>query len=91
MGARAPRRSASGKVERHGTPLPVVALTAHAMANEKRALLQSGMDDYLTKPISERQLAQVVLKWTGLALRNQVPERVTEGLRPRGAVAGSGP
>jgi len=62
--------------------LPVVALTAHAMANEKRALLQSGMDDYLTKPISERQLAQVVLKWTGLALRNQVPERVTEGLGP---------
>jgi two-component system sensor histidine kinase BarA len=64
--------------ERHGTPLPIVALTAHAMANEKRALLQSGMDDYLTKPISERQLAQVVLKWTGLALRNQGPERTNE-------------
>ncbi|NWD92324.1 response regulator, partial [Pseudomonas sp. K5002] len=64
--------------ERHGTPLPIVALTAHAMANEKRALLQSGMDDYLTKPISERQLAQVVLKWTGLALRNQGPDRGTE-------------
>ncbi|MDR9752352.1 response regulator [Pseudomonas sp. SZMC_28357] len=61
--------------ERHSTPLPIVALTAHAMANEKRALLQSGMDDYLTKPISERQLAQTVLKWTGLALRNQAPER----------------
>ena len=61
--------------ERHCTPLPIVALTAHAMANEKRALLQSGMDDYLTKPISERQLAQVVLKWTGLALRNHAPER----------------
>lgn len=64
--------------ERHGTPLPIVALTAHAMANEKRALLQSGMDDYLTKPISERQLAQVVLKWTGLALRNQGLERASE-------------
>jgi two-component system sensor histidine kinase BarA len=48
------------------------------MANEKRALLQSGMDDYLTKPISERQLAQVVLKWTGLALRNQGPERISD-------------
>ncbi|XVJ46867.1 response regulator [Pseudomonas sp. UBT] len=68
--------------ERHGTPLPVVALTAHAMANEKRALLQSGMDDYLTKPISERQLAQVVLKWTGLALRNQGPERTTDSFGP---------
>ena len=51
-------------------PLPIVALTAHALANEKRALLQGGMDDYLTKPINERQLAQVVLKWTGLALNN---------------------
>ncbi|WP_068828636.1 response regulator [Pseudomonas sp. BMS12] len=57
--------------ERERSPLPIVALTAHALANEKRALLQGGMDDYLTKPISERQLAQVVLKWTGLALRDQ--------------------
>jgi two-component system sensor histidine kinase BarA len=58
-------------------PVPIVALTAHALANEKRALLQSGMDDYLTKPISERQLAQVVLKWTGLALRKQGSEHIS--------------
>ncbi|WP_416426409.1 response regulator [Pseudomonas sp. App30] len=58
-----------------GPALPIVALTAHAMANEKRALLQSGMDDYLTKPISDRQLAQVVLKWTGLVLRTRTSER----------------
>ncbi len=56
--------------ENERNPLPIVALTAHALANEKRLLLQGGMDDYLTKPINERQLAQVVLKWTGLALRN---------------------
>ncbi|WP_295470793.1 response regulator [uncultured Pseudomonas sp.] len=62
------------EAERQSSALPVVALTAHAMANEKRSLLQSGMDDYLTKPISERQLAQVVLKWTGLALRAPTPE-----------------
>ncbi|UVJ42917.1 response regulator [Pseudomonas sp. LS1212] len=63
-----------------GAALPIVALTAHAMANEKRSLLQSGMDDYLTKPISERQLAQVVLKWTGLALRSQRNERASESV-----------
>jgi len=51
------------------SPVPVIALTAHALANEKRALLQAGLDDYLTKPISDRQLAQVILKWTGLSLR----------------------
>nr|WP_255263706.1 response regulator [Pseudomonas aegrilactucae] len=58
--------------------LPIVALTAHAMANEKRALLHSGMDDYLTKPISERQLSQVVLKWTGLQLGSPASERSAE-------------
>ena len=55
------------------SPVPIVALTAHALANEKRALLQGGMDDYLTKPIGERQLAQVVLKWTGLVLHSPAP------------------
>ncbi|GLO57062.1 histidine kinase [Pseudomonas putida] len=61
-----------------GSPLPIVALTAHAMANEKRALLHAGMDDYLTKPISERQLAQVVMKWTGLSLGVPQQERLAE-------------
>ncbi|MDH0301131.1 MULTISPECIES: response regulator [unclassified Pseudomonas] len=61
-----------------GPALPIVALTAHAMANEKRALLHSGMDDYLTKPISERQLAQVVMKWTGLSLDTPQQERAIE-------------
>lgn len=63
-----------------GSPLPIVALTAHAMANEKRALLHSGMDDYLTKPISERQLAQVVMKWTGLSLGAAPLERQEQQL-----------
>ncbi|TXI28610.1 MAG: response regulator, partial [Aquipseudomonas alcaligenes] len=43
--------------QREVEPVPIVALTAHALANEKRALLQGGMDDYLTKPIDERLLA----------------------------------
>ncbi len=55
--------------------MPIIALTAHALANEKRALLQGGMDDYLTKPIDERQLVQVILKWTGLALGEPRDER----------------
>jgi two-component system sensor histidine kinase BarA len=59
--------------ERSGnhTATPIIALTAHALSDEKRALLHSGMDDYLTKPINEQQLAQVVHKWTGLQLRTQ--------------------
>nr|WP_286010368.1 response regulator [Serpens gallinarum] len=59
------------EAEQQSSQLPIIALTAHALANEKRGLLQGGMDDYLTKPISEHQLAQVVLKWTGFSLQNQ--------------------
>ncbi|MEP9316738.1 ATP-binding protein [Pseudomonas sp. LABIM340] len=61
--------------DREVSPVPIIALTAHALANEKRALLQGGMDDYLTKPIDERQLVQVILKWTGLALGEPRDER----------------
>jgi len=43
---------------------PLVALTAHALANERKSLLNSGFDDYLTKPLSEDQLINTLSKWT---------------------------
>lgn len=49
-------------------PRPVIALTAHALAEERRKLLQCGMNDYLSKPISPDQLAHCVRRWTGVAL-----------------------
>lgn len=50
--------------EKPGHHVPIIALTAHALENEKQAILCAGMDDYLTKPIDENELQQVILRWT---------------------------
>jgi two-component system sensor histidine kinase BarA len=42
---------------------PVVALTAHMLADEIDQLLNSGMDDYIVKPINELYLRSMLLKW----------------------------
>ncbi len=57
----------AGKLICQGGPnmkTPLIALTAHALPNERKQLLQEGFDDYLTKPISEEQLAHTLRKWT---------------------------
>lgn len=43
--------------------LPIIALTAHSLSDEKEKLLNSGINDYVGKPISQNQLIQVLEQW----------------------------
>ncbi len=55
------------KLESEGFPrMPIIAMTASAMQEDKDACLSSGMDDYVSKPVELRQLCAVLGRWLPL-------------------------
>ena len=43
--------------------IPIIALTAHEMADVHEKCLNAGMNDYLVKPVSPQALAEIIGKW----------------------------
>ncbi|MDO9118980.1 MAG: PAS domain S-box protein [Nitrospira sp.] len=49
--------------EQPGTRLPIIAMTANAMAGDREHCLASGMDDFVSKPVKSQDLHRVLTQW----------------------------
>ena len=45
-----------------GKRTPIVALTAHAMKGDRERCLEAGMDDYISKPINNKELTDALTR-----------------------------
>jgi CheY-like chemotaxis protein len=50
-----------------GLKTPIIAMTAHAFQSERKKCLSYGMNDYISKPVHERQLYELIVRYACVA------------------------
>jgi CheY-like chemotaxis protein/HPt (histidine-containing phosphotransfer) domain-containing protein len=70
-GLEATRRIRSGDSQVLNPDIPIVAMTANAMEGDRELCLEGGMDEYISKPISQKELIRVL----ALYLKPVAPEK----------------
>jgi polar amino acid transport system substrate-binding protein len=53
-----------------GSRIPVIAVTAHAIEGDRERCLAAGMDDYISKPVTQEKLKHVLSRWLKVENKN---------------------
>lgn len=56
--------------------LPIIAMTAHAMTEDRAKSLAAGMNDHITKPVNPRQLANALQHWLRIEGEKEGPRQL---------------
>lgn len=64
--------AATRAIRATGDATPILALTANAFAEDRRACLEAGMDDHLVKPLDAASLRAALARWTKRDIRAKV-------------------
>jgi PAS domain S-box-containing protein len=86
--AHAIRKWESGRWKREGPPLPIIAMTAHAMAGDHAKSIAAGMNDHITKPLDPGLLSKTLAQWipAGRACRRAPMVCSPSAGRPRAGI-----
>jgi CheY-like chemotaxis protein/HPt (histidine-containing phosphotransfer) domain-containing protein len=68
--------------------IPIVAMTAHGLQEDRERCLEAGMNDYVTKPVSPRALSEALERWLP---REGVSEAVLGPSVPETALSAAAP